>query len=71
MPLSALGVKKANAQDKPYKLADERGLYLLVAKGGSRLWRFDYHHGGKRKTPAFGKWPTWGWRPPETGRHEI
>jgi hypothetical protein len=56
MPLTALGVKNAKPKAKPYKLADEKGLYLVVTTGGSKLWRFDYRYGQKRKTLAFGKW---------------
>jgi integrase len=56
MPLTALGVKNAKPRDKPYKLSDEKGLYLLVTPSGSKLWRFDYRFAGKRKTLAFGKW---------------
>jgi hypothetical protein len=56
MPLTALGVKSAKPQDKPYKLSDEKGLYLLVTPSGSKLWRFDYRFADKRKTLAFGKW---------------
>ena len=56
MPLTVLGIKQAKAKDKPYKLADEKGLYLVVTPRGSKLWRFDYRYGGKRKTLAFGKW---------------
>jgi hypothetical protein len=55
MPLTALGVKSAKPQDKPYKLLDEKGLYLLVTPSGSKLWRFDYRFADKRKTLAFGK----------------
>ncbi len=36
----------------PYKLADEKCLYLFVQTGGGRLWRFDYRFDGKRKTLA-------------------
>lgn len=57
MPLSELAVRKAQASDKPRKLTDEGGLYLLVQPNGSRLWRFDYKHEGKRKTLAFGRYP--------------
>ncbi len=57
MPLTALGVKNAKPEAKPYKLADEKGLYLVVTPSGGRLWRFDYRHGEKRKTLAMGKWP--------------
>lgn len=56
MPLTALGVKSAKPRNKPYKLSDEKGLYLLVNPSGSKLWRFDYRFAGKRKTLAFGKW---------------
>src|SRR5688500_2965183 len=57
MPLSTLAIKKAKKKDKAYKLADMEGLYLLVKTNGSRLWRFDYRHEGKRKTAAFGAFP--------------
>lgn len=56
MPLTALGVKNAKSKAKAYKLFDEKGLYLVVTPGGSKLWRFDYRYLGKRKTLAFGKW---------------
>ena len=48
---------RAKPADKPYKVADSGGLYLLVKPNGSRLWRYDYRHGGKRKTAAFGAFP--------------
>ena len=56
MPLTALSVKNAKAKNKPYKLADEKGLYLVVTPNGSKLWRFDYRYGEKRRTLALGKW---------------
>jgi integrase len=52
--LSAVAVKAAKPQEKPYKLADSGGLYLLVNPIGSKLWRLDYRFGGKRKTLALG-----------------
>lgn len=54
MSLTAFGVKNAKSTDKPYKLADSGGLYLLVNPRGSKLWRFDYRFAGKRKTLALG-----------------
>ena len=42
--------------DGPYKLSDEKGLYLLVQSAG-KYWRFDYRHIGKRKTLALGVYP--------------
>lgn len=55
MSLTAVGVKAAKPQEKPYKLADSGGLYLLVNPIGSKLWRFDYRFDGKRKTLALGR----------------
>jgi integrase len=57
MALSDVKIRNAKAKEKAYKLADERGLYLLVTTTGSKLWRFDYRHAGKRKTLAIGNYP--------------
>ena len=35
-------VQSAKPKDKPYKLADERGMLLLVKPNGGKLWRFNY-----------------------------
>ncbi len=43
--------------EKAYKLTDEKGLYLLVAKSGGKWWRFDYRFNGKRKTLSMGTYP--------------
>ena len=56
MPLSDPAIKKAKLTDKPYKLADEKGLYLLVNAAG-KYWRLNYRFGGKRKTLALGVYP--------------
>lgn len=56
MPLSDPAIKKAKSADKPYKLSDEKGLYLLVNTAG-KYWRMDYRYGGKRKTLALGVYP--------------
>ena len=57
MPLTATAVIHAKGRAKPYKLTDERGLYLLVTPRGQRYWRFNYRYGGKAKTLAFGVFP--------------
>lgn len=56
----AVAIKNAKGRDKPYKLTDSEGLYLLVAPNGSRCWRMNYRHLGKQKTLAFGVWPNTG-----------
>ena len=57
MPLTDRQLQNAKPSQKPYKMADEAGLYALVAPTGGRLWRFDYRFGGKRKTLSFGAYP--------------
>lgn len=55
--LSATAINNAKPKDKPYKLADEKGLYLFIQATGSKLWRFDYRFLNKRKTLALGSYP--------------
>jgi hypothetical protein len=57
MLLSDLKCRTAKPKDKPYKLTDGRGLYLVVQPNGSKLWRFDYSYGEKRKTFSLGAYP--------------
>ncbi len=56
-PLSDVQVRNAKAKDKPYKMADGGGLYLLVHSNGTKYWRMDYRFLGKRLTLAFGRYP--------------
>ena len=56
MPLTDSAVRNAKKREKPAKLSDERGLYLLVNAVG-KYWRFDYRFAGKRKTLALGVYP--------------
>lgn len=55
--LSVTAINNAKPKDKPYKLSDEKGLYLIINATGSKLWRFDYRFLGKRKTLALGNYP--------------
>jgi integrase len=57
--LTPSAVTNAKPQAKPYKLADERGMYLLVKPEGGKLWRFDYRRPGtkKRNTLSLGAFP--------------
>ena len=43
--------------DKPYKLADAGGLYLLITPAGGKLWRLKYRFEGKEKLLALGAYP--------------
>ena len=55
--LTVTAVNQAKPKDKPYKMADEKGLYLFIQSTGSKLWRFDYRFNDKRKTLAIGAYP--------------
>ncbi len=58
MPLSDTAIKAAKPlPDKPYKLPDEKGMYLFVHNNGSKYFRLDYRFNGKRKTLALGIYP--------------
>ncbi len=56
-PLKDLQVKNAKAKDKPYKLADGGGLYLLVTPAGGKGWRLKYLFQGKEKLISLGTYP--------------
>lgn len=56
MPLTDTVCRQTKATDKPRKLSDGGGLYLLVKQSG-KYWRWDYRHLGKRKTLALGIYP--------------
>lgn len=49
--------RNAKKGEKDYKLADEKGLYLLVKKNGSKLWHLKYRFAGKEKKLSFGPYP--------------
>lgn len=56
MPLTDLQVRKEKPSDKPRKLADGGGLYLLVNQAG-KYWRWKYRFEGKEKVMALGVYP--------------
>ena len=41
MGLTALAIRNAKPQVKPYKLSDERSLFLLIMPNGARYWRLE------------------------------
>lgn len=57
MALTVTAINTAKSRDKPYKLTDGLGLYLLVTAKGARLWRMNYSFHGKQKTLSFGSYP--------------
>lgn len=57
MPLTDRAIKAAKAREKDYKLSDEKGLFLLVTKTGSRLFKLKYRFHGKEKKLSLGSYP--------------
>jgi integrase len=57
MALTDTAIRTAKAGDSERKLADEKGLYLLITSNGSKLWRFKYRVDGKEKKLALGAYP--------------
>jgi integrase len=56
--LSDTRIKSAKPEDKPVKLSDGSGLYLLINPNGSRLWRYRYRLCGKENVFAVGEYAT-------------
>ncbi|MDR0717072.1 MAG: Arm DNA-binding domain-containing protein, partial [Azoarcus sp.] len=48
--LTDTAIRTARPTDKPRKLSDTGGLYLLIAPTGGKLWRMKYRFNGKEKT---------------------
>ncbi len=59
------------AVDGPYKLFDERGLFLLVTPAGGKWWRLRYKFDGKEKLLSLGTYPDVSLKDARTRRDEA
>ncbi|MFZ4748051.1 MAG: tyrosine-type recombinase/integrase [Sphingomonas sp.] len=57
MALTDTAIRQAKTGDIDRKLADDKGLYLLVTASGSKLWRLKYRIDGKEKKLSLGSYP--------------
>lgn len=57
MALTHTAVSKAKPKDKPTKLSDGGGLYLLIKPSGYKAWKYDFRLDGKRGTYSIGNYP--------------
>src|SRR5262245_44567049 len=57
MALNEKTLRTLKPQDKPFKVSDERSLYLLVSPTGARCWRLKYRVAGREKVLALGTYP--------------
>lgn len=69
--LTESAIKAARASEKPRKLSDERGLFLLINPNGSRLWRLKYRVDGREKLLAIGAYPDVGLKRAREKRDEA
>tara|TARA_R110002073_G_scaffold84268_1_gene201014 strand:+ start:697 stop:1914 length:1218 start_codon:yes stop_codon:yes gene_type:complete len=57
MALFDTALRNAKPGLKPYKLYDEKGLFLIVTPAGGKWWRYRYKFNGKEKELSFGTYP--------------
>ncbi|WP_254257827.1 tyrosine-type recombinase/integrase [Methylobacter tundripaludum] len=57
MSLSDTAIKNAKPAAKPYKMQDEKGMYLLVHPNGGKYFRYNYRFNNKRLTLSLGVYP--------------
>ncbi|EFE7059128.1 tyrosine-type recombinase/integrase [Escherichia coli] len=57
MSLTDAKIRTLKPSDKPFKVSDSHGLYLLVKPGGSRHWYLKYRISGKESRIALGAYP--------------
>lgn len=55
--LTDTAIRNAKPREKPYKVSDSQGLYLLVNPRGSKLWRVKYRINGVERKLAIGPYP--------------
>ncbi len=48
---------KGHRTNRPYKIFDSGGLYLMIPPVGRKLWRFRYRYGNKEKLLSLGIYP--------------
>jgi hypothetical protein len=57
MSLNDTKIRSLKPSDKPFKVSDSHGLYLLVNSSGSRLWYLKYRINKKESRLGLGAYP--------------
>jgi hypothetical protein len=57
MGLTIEEIENTRPRASSYKIADGRGLCLLVSPSGANLWRWRYRFGGEENMMALGEYP--------------
>lgn len=58
MALNDTKIRAFQAKTKPYKVGDDKGLYLEISPSDGKLWRLKYRVAGIEKKLALGRYPT-------------
>jgi len=69
--LTDVNVKNAKPKEKPYKLYDSGGLFIIVTPAGGKWWRLKYRFGGKEKLLSLGVYPDIGLKEARRRRDEA
>jgi len=71
MKLTDAKIRNAKPSERPLKLTDGHGLYVLVSLIGSKLWRYRFRVAGKETTAALGDYPAVGLQEARERHHEM
>ncbi len=71
MPLTDTAIRYLKPGEKPFKVFDERGLFLFVTPSGGKWWRFRYRCNGREKQLSLGVYPDVGLKAARTRRDEA
>ncbi|MGI9026608.1 MAG: tyrosine-type recombinase/integrase, partial [Burkholderiaceae bacterium] len=71
MSLTSTAIRNARAGEKPIKLFDGGGLFLLLSPAGGKWWRLKYRVDGKEKLMSLGTYPDVGLKEARERRDEA
>ena len=71
MALTDTSARTAKPTGKPRKVADEKGMFLLINPNGSKWWRLKYRFLGKEKLLSLGVYPDVSLKDARTKRDEA
>lgn len=69
--LTDLNLRNLATRDRPYKVSDGNGLYVLVSPTGLRAWRWKYRFASREKVLPLGRYPEVGLAQARAARDEA
>jgi hypothetical protein len=69
--LTDLNLRNLSTRDRPYKVSDGNGLYVLVSPTGLRAWRWKYRFASREKVLPLGRYPQVGLAQARAARDEA